>query len=79
VTARAPPGSFPASRHAYASQYPDIPGLFAVVEEAATEADELDTEFDATYGFPTSISIDWIENAVDDEVAYVMQDFVAGP
>jgi hypothetical protein len=63
----------------YASQYPDIPGLFAIVEEAATEADKLHTEFDATYGFPTIISIDWIENAVDDEVGYVMEEFVALP
>ena len=62
-----------------ASQYPDIPGLFAIVEEAATQADKLHTEFDATYGFPTIISIDWIENAVDDEVGYVMEDFVALP
>ena len=52
----------------YASAYPDVPGLFAIVEEAANEADELNTEFDATYGYPTDISIDWIENAVDDEM-----------
>jgi hypothetical protein len=63
----------------YAAQYPDIPGLFAIVEEAVTDADELDIEFDATYGFPTSISIDWIQRAADDEEAYVMEGFLPLP
>lgn len=64
---------------AYAEYYPDIPGLFAIVEQAATEADELDTRFDAVYGFPTEIAIDWIENAVDDEVVYRTEAFTVTP
>ena len=63
----------------YASAYPDVPGLFAIVEEAANEADDLLIEFDASYGYPVEISIDWIENAVDDEVAYLAETFTITP
>lgn len=60
----------------YAPYYPDVPGLFAIIEQArANGADNLATEFDASYGFPTKIDIDWIENAVDDEVAYRTEGF----
>jgi hypothetical protein len=63
----------------YASYFPDVPGLFAIVEQAANDADDLDTEFDATYGYPVEISIDWIENAVDDEVVYLAETFTITP
>lgn len=63
----------------YASAYPDVPGLFAIVEEAANAADDLSTEFDASYGYPTEITIDWAENAVDDEVAYLAETFTITP
>ena len=58
-----------------AELFPDVPGLFAIVDDARANADELDAEYDETYGFPRSIVIDWIENAADDEVAYVVEDF----
>ena len=63
----------------YADLYPDVPGLFAIVEQAATDADDLDTTFDATYGFPAAIDIDWEENAVDDEVSYRTETFTITP
>ena len=63
----------------YASLYPDVPGLFAIVEEAAREADDLDTTFDATYGFPVEISIDWDEIAVDDEITYRTESLTITP
>ena len=63
----------------YASSYPDVPGLFAIVEQASLDADEFDTDFDADYGYPTEISIDWIENAVDDEVVYLAETFTITP
>ena len=62
-----------------AEYYPDVPGLFAIVQEAIREADDLDTAFDATYGFPTLISIDWAEDYVDDEVVYQTEGFTARP
>ena len=63
----------------YASYYPDVPGLFAIVEEAADDADEFDAVFDPSYGYPAEISIDWIENAVDDEEAYLAETFTITP
>lgn len=59
----------------YADLYPDVPGLFAIVEQAATDADDFDTTFDATYGFPAEISIDWERGMADDEVAYRTEAF----
>ena len=63
----------------YAEYFPDVPGLFAIVEEAATEADDLETTFDASYGFPSEISIDWVENAVDNEIVYRAEAFAIAP
>jgi hypothetical protein len=59
----------------HAQYIPDIAGLFAIVEQASREADELETEFDPTYGFPSVISIDWDENAIDDEQVYRAEQF----
>jgi len=59
----------------YAEFIPDVRGLFAIVEEAAVDADDLDTRFDPVYGFPAEISIDWDEVAVDDEVVYLAEAF----
>lgn len=64
---------------AYAELYPDVPGLFAIVEEAARDADDLDTRFDATYGFPAEIAIDWNATMVDDEVTYRTETFTITP
>jgi hypothetical protein len=63
----------------YAPYYPDVPGLFAIVEEAASDADDLDTSFDASYGFPAEISIDWDEMTVDDEIVYRTEAFTITP
>lgn len=57
----------------YAGYIPDVPGLFAIVEEAAVAADELEASFDAVYGFPTEISIDGDEIAVDDEIVFLTE------
>jgi hypothetical protein len=62
-----------------AEYFPDIPGLFTIVEEAAADADDFETEFDATYGFPAVISIDWAESYVDDEVVYRTDAFAVTP
>ena len=58
-----------------ADLYPDVPGLFAIVREALADAHELHVEYDETYGFPTVVSIDWDENAVDDEVVFRVENF----
>lgn len=62
-----------------AEYYPDVPGLFAIVEEAIREADDFDSAFDATYGFPTLISVDWAADYVDDEIVYRTEGFTTRP
>ena len=44
-----------------------IEKTFKYLERANTVADHMTVGYDLTYGFPTRISIDWIERAVDDE------------
>jgi hypothetical protein len=54
--------------------------LFAIAEEAASGgADEIKVEYDATYGFPSSISIDYIKEAMDDEISYHVLNFEVLP
>lgn len=62
-----------------AEYYPDVPGLFAIVEAAIKDADDFDVAFDATYGFPALISIDWAADYVDDEIVYRIEGFTARP
>lgn len=52
-----------------------IGALFGILERAVVEADELNVTYNEAYGFPESIDIDWIEDAVDDEVSYTAQSF----
>lgn len=49
--------------------------LFGILERALADADEVVVSYDEQYGFPESISIDWIEEAVDDEVSYTAESF----
>ncbi len=57
-----------------------IERLFAIVEEAASGgADEVKVEYDAAYGFPSSISIDYIKEAMDDEISYHILNFEVLP
>ena len=46
-----------------------------IVRRARREADKVDVEYDPTYGFPTSVAIDWYKDAVDDEIGYTVSDF----
>lgn len=42
-------------------------------------ADEVLVTYDATYGFPVTISIDQIKEAIDDEIAYQVANFEVLP
>jgi hypothetical protein len=60
----------------HASSYPDVPGLFALIERAHEQgADHVDADFDESYGFPTGIWIDWKESWADDEIGYRVAEF----
>ncbi len=47
-----------------------IDGLFEVVDEAIEEADQFSVQYDPQMGHPTKIDIDYLIDAVDDEVVY---------
>lgn len=49
--------------------------LFAIAEENIANADQVDVTYDAVYGFPSSIIVDRIELAMDDEISYYVENF----
>lgn len=54
----------------------DLAGLFALIRDAiARDAHRLDAMYDSTYGFPTLIDIDYIQNATDDELQIRTSEF----
>lgn len=54
--------------------------LFATLDSSLNgDADEVLVTYDTTYGFPTSISIDNIKEAVDDEIFYQVENFEVLP
>ena len=56
--------------------YGTIDSLFSKLKtDIAGEADEVVMTYDATYGFPTSIAIDYIKEAVDDELSLQVLEF----
>lgn len=62
----------PAQRRA---QLPTLDELFDVAEDYAYSADSVTLHFDASYGFLSSLSVDQIKNAIDDELGYSMSEF----
>ncbi|MDX3671762.1 DUF6174 domain-containing protein [Streptomyces europaeiscabiei] len=58
----------------------EVPTIAALLKQAETARDEGADAVDVEYtkdGRPTSISIDWEENAIDDEEAYTLGDYEA--
>lgn len=50
-------------------RYETIDQIFAELEKDLNgEADEITVAYDSTYGYPAQVSIDFIKDAVDDEV-----------
>ncbi len=62
----------------YAS-YTTIDKIFAYAQTATTEADQVDIQYDPDFGYPTRISIDWIEQAIDDEMGLTVSNFTVIP
>jgi hypothetical protein len=60
----------------YADLFTNVPGLFDLIDEAIRrDAAGLAVRYNAAYGYPESIQIDWVAGAVDDEVSYRISDF----
>ena len=45
-----------------------VEGLFAYARRALQEADSVNIEYEPTLGYPTTIGVDWIKEAMDDEM-----------
>ena len=52
------------------STLPTVPDLFEIADRAVREAYRRRLSYHEFYGYPTTMDIDWIKNAVDDEVVY---------
>jgi hypothetical protein len=62
--------------HELFDKYATIDRLFAELEaDLNGAADKVTVEYDATYGFPTKAEIDFIEQAIDDELYLTVSNF----
>lgn len=60
----------------YAGLWPPLDGVFEIVQDAVDrEAAGIDVQYHAELGFPRSISIDYMEHAVDEELTYSVEAF----
>jgi hypothetical protein len=59
----------------YIEEAASMDRLFALAEKNAAEADEIQVTYDAQYGFPAAINVDFIKLAVDDEISYYVNNF----
>lgn len=50
------------------AQYANVDSLFTWLGQALADADKIEISYDATYGFPSTIAIDYITEATDDEI-----------
>ena len=61
----------------YAEVAPDVRAMFEIVRDAIKQADEVTVTYHTDLGYPTKVSIDWIRDAVDDEVGYQLETVVS--
>jgi hypothetical protein len=72
-------GSEPGPNMLFYSQVATIDDLFDTLAKALDEADEVKVAYDPTYGFPQTIDIDNIKEAIDDEISYEVTNFEVLP
>jgi hypothetical protein len=61
------------------AEVPTVAELFDIARDAFANADEVSVEYHETLGYPTRISIDWYEDAADDEVSYTARNLEPVP
>jgi hypothetical protein len=60
----------------YFQRFATIEKIFdELKKDQGGEADKVTVEYDETYGFPKQVSIDFIEQAADDELGLTVSDF----
>jgi hypothetical protein len=58
--------------------YPDVEGLFDLIEDFVLAGADVEVDYDDEHGFPRSISVDPVPDAVDDEFGYLIDDLIVG-
>ena len=58
--------------------YPDVEGLFDLIEDMVLAGAGVDVDYDDELGYPRSISVDPVPDAIDDEFGYVIDDLTVG-
>jgi hypothetical protein len=70
----------PAIRQDLFDKYATIDRIFAELDaDLNGAADKVTIEYDPTYGFPTKADIDFVEEAIDDELYLSISDFEVIP
>lgn len=59
----------------YSESFQTIDELFDIIENAQNNADELVVEYNQRSGYPEHIDIDYIKEAIDDEMTYRVDNF----
>jgi hypothetical protein len=55
----------------FAQYYLTVEELFDFILDAVErKAFKIEVDYDRTYGYPTSIRVDYIQNAIDEEMAF---------
>lgn len=54
-----------------------VEDLFEVAQDAIETADHVDISYDPDLGYPTTVSVDQILEAVDDEFTWTIESFTA--
>lgn len=62
----------------FSESFLSIDELFDVIENAQEKADKLNVEYNQQLGYPEYIEIDYIKEAIDDEVTYRIDNFQKG-
>ena len=64
----------------WASQYPDVPGLFAFIDlTRAQQVYSWGAEYHPVYGYPTAIRVNYDPGTTADDFAYVVNDMIPVP
>ena len=63
----------------YIDEAATIEGLFRIVAKDLSEAEEIEIAYDAQYGYPSQINVDFIKLAMDDEISYSVNGFTPLP
>lgn len=64
----------------FGALFPDVPGLFTLIEEELRRpAASVAVTYHGALGYPMSIVVDRIRNAIDDEYSYTITDLVLLP